>query len=62
MASFKFLDDVTLFEIIDQSHISRRLFAADQISQSSHLNLMKINIKKTKEMLLGSIPRTTRRL
>jgi len=36
MATFKFVDDVTLTELIDQSNISRMQVAADQIADRSH--------------------------
>lgn len=55
MATFKFVDDVTLTELIDQSNISRMQLAADQIADWSHRNFMNINTKKTKEMLFGRI-------
>ena len=32
MATFKFVDDVTLTEIIDQSHMSQMQLAADQVA------------------------------
>jgi Reverse transcriptase (RNA-dependent DNA polymerase) len=43
MASFKFFDDVTLTEIINQSDISSMQLAADQVAEWSHLNFMNIN-------------------
>jgi hypothetical protein len=55
MATFKFVDDVTLTEIIEQSNLSQMQLAADQIAGWSHLNFMNINTKKTKEMLLGPV-------
>jgi hypothetical protein len=55
MATFKFVDDVTLTEIIGQSNTSRMQLAADQIAAWSHHNFMNINTKKTKEMLFGGI-------
>ena len=55
MATFKFVDDVTLTEIIDQSHMSQMQLAADQVAAWSHHNFMNINTKKTKEMLFGRI-------
>ena len=55
MATFKFVDDVTLTEIIDQSNLSQMQLAADQIAGWSRLNFMNINTKKTKEMLLGPV-------
>jgi Reverse transcriptase (RNA-dependent DNA polymerase) len=53
MATFKFVDDVTLTELIDQSNISRRQLAADQVADWSHRNFMKTNTKNTKGMLFG---------
>ena len=55
MATFKFVDDVTLTEIVDQSNISQMQLAADQIAEWSNNNFMNINNKKTKEMLIGRI-------
>jgi Reverse transcriptase (RNA-dependent DNA polymerase) len=55
MASFKFVDDVTLTEIINQSDISSMQLAANQVAEWPHLNFMNINTKKTKEMLLGPV-------
>jgi hypothetical protein len=53
--TFKFIDDVTQTEIIDQLGTSYLQFAADQIVNLSHCNHMNINSKKTKETLLGSV-------
>jgi hypothetical protein len=55
IASFKFVDDVTLTEVIGQSHTSQMQLVAHQIDEWSHLNFMNINAKKTKEMLFGRI-------
>ena len=55
MATFKFVDDVTLTEIVDQSNTSQMQLAADQIAEWSNNNFMNINNKKTKEMLIGRI-------
>jgi hypothetical protein len=55
MASFKFVDDVTLTEITNQSDISSMQLAADQVAEWSHLYSMNINTKKTKEMLLSPV-------
>ena len=55
MATFKFVDDVTLTELIGQSNISRMQLAADQVADWSRRNFMNINTKKTKEMLFGRI-------
>jgi Reverse transcriptase (RNA-dependent DNA polymerase) len=52
--TFKFVDDVTVTEVITSSS-SRMQIAADQIASWSDSTLMNINIKKTKEMLIGSI-------
>jgi len=59
MALFKFVNDVTLTELIDQSNISRMQGAADQIADWSHRNFMNINTKKTKQMLFGRITENT---
>ena len=55
MATFKFVDDVTLTEIMDQSHMSQMQLAADQVAAWSHHNFMNIITKKTKKMLFGRI-------
>jgi hypothetical protein len=38
MATFKFVDDVTLAEIVDQSNTSQMQLAADQIAEWSNNN------------------------
>ena len=53
--TFKFVDDVTMIEIVEQSANSQMQIATDQIAAWSRLNFMNINAKKTKEMLLGPI-------
>jgi hypothetical protein len=53
--TFKFVDDVTLCEVVADPSISQMQVAARQIVDWSSQNLMNINTKKTKEMLLGSI-------
>jgi len=58
MATFKFVDDVTVTEHIDRSNISQMQLAADEIADWSHRNFMNINTKKTKEMLLDPIVKT----
>jgi hypothetical protein len=55
MPTVKFVDDVTVTEIINLHSSSQMQTAADQISEWSQRNLMNINVKKTKEMLLGPI-------
>ena len=55
MATFKFVDDVTLTKLIDQSNISQMQLVADQIADWSRRNFMNISTKKTKEMLFGPI-------
>jgi hypothetical protein len=55
MPSLKFIDDVTLTEVIDKSNVSLMQHAADQLAHWSHLNFMNINTRKTKEMLLGPV-------
>ena len=55
---FKFVDDITMSEIIDHTDTtngSRAQAAADQIAEWSHRNYMNVNVKKTKEMLLGPV-------
>ena len=53
--TFKFVDDVTLCEVVADPSISQMQVAARQMVEWSRKNLMNINIKKTKEMLLGPI-------
>ena len=53
--SFKFVDDVTLCEVIVDSSTSQMQLAACQLVEWSRQNLMNINAKKTKEMMLGPI-------
>ena len=53
--TFKFVDDVTLCEVVADPSISQMPVAAHQVVDWSSQNLMNINTKKTKEMLLGSI-------
>jgi hypothetical protein len=55
LKTFKFVDDVTLCEVITDSSISQMQAAACQLVAWSNTNLMNINTKKTKEMMLGSI-------
>lgn len=54
MDTYKFVDDVTISEVIDQS-TSQMQLAAQQLAEWSGENLMNINTKKTKEMLLGPV-------
>jgi len=51
----KFVDDCTLSEIISKHEISTMQHEMDSLAKWSESNHMNINIKKTKEMLLGSI-------
>ena len=60
MATFKFVDDVTLTEITDQSNMSQMQLAADQVATWSHHNFMNINTKKTKECYLAASLNTRR--
>jgi hypothetical protein len=58
LPTFKFVDDVTITEIISQaSGPSQMQAAADYVAEWSCFNLLNINTRKTKEMLLGSILR-----
>jgi hypothetical protein len=56
---FKFVDDVTMSEIIiyhnDAINCSHAQEAADQIADWSRFNYVNINVRKTKEMLLGPV-------
>jgi hypothetical protein len=57
LPTFKFVDDVTITEIISQAGPSQMQAAADYVAEWSCFNLLNINTRKTKEMLLGSILR-----
>jgi hypothetical protein len=52
--AFKFVDDVTPTETLASSDIEMQL-VADQVADWSDANLLNINVKKTKEMLIGPI-------
>jgi hypothetical protein len=52
LPTYKFVDDVTLSEVIDLSGSQMQL-ASYQLAKWSTENLMNINSKKTKEMILG---------
>jgi hypothetical protein len=54
----KYVDDCTLSEIILKLSTSVMQGEIDQINSWSNTNLMNINTKKTKEMLLGPIQKT----
>ena len=54
VTSFKFVDDVTLSETVE-ANISQMQDAVNQVVIWSAANHLNINIKKTKEMLMGSI-------
>jgi len=53
--TFKFIDDVTLYEVVTDPSTSQMQVAACQIVDWSNQNMMNIDWKKIKEMLLGSI-------
>jgi hypothetical protein len=53
--AFKFVDDVTLREVVTDPLASQMQVAASQLVEWSQHNLMNVNTKKTKEMLLGPI-------
>ena len=55
MELHKFVDDCTLSEIISKQETSTMQYEMDSLANWSERNHMNINIKKTKEMLLGSI-------
>lgn len=55
MDMYKFVDDVTITEVVDQPTETQMQWAADQLANWSHQNLMNINIGKTKEMLFGAM-------
>jgi len=55
----KFIDDTTITEIIPKHHNSVMQIACSETETFSYNNFMNINTKKTKEMLLGSIARST---
>ena len=58
MELHKFVDDCTLSEIITRHETSAMQSEMDSLAKWSESNFMNINIKKTKEMLLGSIGKT----
>jgi hypothetical protein len=51
----KYVDDVTMTEILERGKISSMQQTMNQVLSWSSKNLMNINYKKTKEMLLGAI-------
>jgi len=51
----KFVDDVTMTEVLEKGKTSNMQQTLDQVQHWSSSNLMNINCKKTKEMLLGTI-------
>ena len=53
----KFVDDVTMTEILERGEISDMQQTLNQVLHWSNSNLMNMNHKKTKEMLLGAITR-----
>jgi hypothetical protein len=55
MPSFKFVDDITVAEVLNNGAPSHMQEAADQIAHWSKQNYMNVNVKKTKEMLLGHL-------
>ena len=52
---FKFVDDTTMVEVINQYGTSNFQAAANQLATWSQLNFMNVNSRKTKEMCIGSI-------
>jgi len=62
MELHKFVDDCTLSEIIARHETSAMQSEMDSLAKWSGNNLMNVNIKKTKEMLLGSIGKPHRHL
>jgi hypothetical protein len=56
--TFKFVDDVTLTEVVS-SNATQMQSLANQVMNWSQANFMNINAKKTKEMLLGPISRSS---
>jgi hypothetical protein len=53
--TYKFVDDVTLTEVITPSADSQMQLAVNQVVAWSQSNFMNISTKKTKEMLLGPV-------
>ena len=51
----KYLDDTTLTEIILRDTASEMQHVADAMMEWSEANNMNVNVKKTKEMVLGRI-------
>jgi hypothetical protein len=54
VATFKFADDITLTELFE-THSTQMQSAVNQVIKWSAVKHLNINIKKTKEMLMGSI-------
>jgi len=54
----KFVDDCTLSEIIAKLSVSTMQKEIDDLNSWSRTNLMNINTRKTKEMLLGTMKKT----
>ena len=51
---FKFIDDVTMIEIIDQQEVGDMQLAINQVEEWSHANFMNISVSQTKDMIMGS--------
>jgi hypothetical protein len=54
VATFKFVDDVTMTEVTDTTS-SQMQAAGNEVVRWSDANLMNINIWKSKDMLMGRI-------
>ena len=54
----KFVDDMTLYEIVSKGTVSemqQAVHAVDAVSEWSHFNHMNMNCKKTKEMMFETL-------
>ena len=56
----KYVDDVTLTEVLAKDESSRMQTEFERVEQWSELNSMNINARKTKDMLLGHITQESR--
>ena len=50
---FKYVDDITLFEICNTNEISEIQESIDKAADWTSMNCMKINSKKSKEMIIS---------
>ena len=53
LTMYKYVDDCTVYEIVSKSTTSTLQTNIDKISEWTHLNNMKLNVKKTKELRIS---------